>query len=128
VLGRVLARAEVAPSSLVLPRRVEGKEVYSAECLCRGVTGKPLTLRVVSVPDGWSVRLTPVPGIMECQRIRIEYSGSAQSGLSHQKNFVVKLSASTGGADIAVQVEIRVVPAIRGHDHEKVAARRSISL
>lgn len=57
VVGKVAALFEMSPSLIVLPRTSRNGPVYSATCVCRGITGKPLTLTVDSLPKGISAEI-----------------------------------------------------------------------
>jgi hypothetical protein len=57
IRAKRLARVEVVPSTVVLPRIVNGSDCYNMKCLCRSTDGRPFVLTAEGVLTGLAVRV-----------------------------------------------------------------------
>jgi hypothetical protein len=105
--GRVVAVAEVSPSTLVLPRRSSNGPIYSAQCVCRSVAGTALEVAVASASPDFAIEVSPVPRNRALQLVTISCKAGAQSDLTNPRR-TVRLRARCGDRECLIDVAVQL--------------------
>jgi hypothetical protein len=107
VRGSVAAPVQVSPNPLVLPRQSDAGPIFEGRCVCRSTQGKPIKVRVESIPEGLSVKAEPHESNPRVCFVRVECLPSLMLPTSQHGELTVSLKVWVG--DTASILPIRVM-------------------
>lgn len=105
VVGQVAASFEMSPSLIVLPRYTSSGPVYKATCLCRSITGKPVTLTVDSLPSGVTAQVLSMVAVGE-STVQISFDPRMGKEQKRGQRQVIRFRAEDGENKAEVDLPI----------------------
>jgi hypothetical protein len=104
VMGEVLPDIECWPSTLVLPRRVEGRTLYSGEVLLLKRDGKLLKkVELEPLPHGLSATLHDIPGADDRCILRVEAKAPKnESNVVNDLRVRIRAGSDSGTSELRV--------------------------
>lgn len=122
VFGEIVDDIECRPSTLILPRRVGNKPVYSGQVFVRHRDGQPMQLEVESAPAGVNVKTQALPSEDLAWTIQVECA-APDAVSSRDGTITLRCRSGQPGRIISIPLLFDVDPSSRDEQGKKGALK-----